>query len=1006
MRSAGGGRIDRTRTLSFTFDGTGYQGFDGDTLASALVANGVRLVGRSFKLHRPRGLFAAGAEEPSAIVQLETGAHTLPNLRATQIELYDGLSATSVNAWPSLTVDLWSINSLLAPLLPAGFYYKTFMWPKSLWHAYESVIRRAAGLGRAPEQPDPDIYDHRYVHCDVLVVGGGPAGLAAALKAGRTGARVIIVDEQNELGGQLLGNRQHIDDAPGTDWAAAAAAELAALDEVQVLTRTTAFGHYEHNHVALLERCTDHLGPGAGGLGTEESGAGGVRQRVWKVRAKQVVLASGAHERSIVFRNNDRPGVMLASAAAAYVNRYAARPGHRAVVFTNNDSAYAAAADLAAGGVTVAAIVDARPEPGPAAVELAAAQGIELLAGRAVVDVKGRRRVEAVNVVPLDESGAPAGGTARTIGCDLLAVSGGWNPCVHLHCHSGGKVTFDAEQACFVPGESKLAIRAAGGAAAKFDLAACLDSGFAAGAAAARNAGITRRGHARKTPVAQPETPAPPRQLFHVPSPKRGGDTKAFVDLQHDVTAADIALAAREGYESVEHVKRYTTLGMATDQGKTSNVAGLAILSEVLGRPIPEVGTTTFRPPYTAVTYGALAGRHVGEFADPVRKTAMHHWHEAAGAAFEDVGQWKRPWYYPRDGESMKQAVDRECLAARNAVGLVDASTLGKIDIKGRDTVTLLNRIYTNAWDSLAIGRSRYGLMCGEDGMIFDDGVTTRLGEHHYLMTTTSGGAARVMAWLEEWLQTEWPELDVRLTSVTEQWASAGLCGPNARRLMDEVSEDLLLDAEALPFMAMAEGRVAGLPARVFRISFSGEVSFEVNVAARYGTALWTALMTAGEKYGITPYGTEAMHILRAEKGYIIAGQETDGSVTPIDLGFGRMVSKKKDFIGKRSLSRADTARENRKQLVGLLTKDETEVLPEGAQIVAEPRPMPPMEMIGHVTSSYYSANLGRSIALALIRSGQSRIGEAVFAPLPGKRVMARIVEPVFFDPEGQRLHG
>ena len=996
MRLASGGRIDRARPLSFSFDGTRYQGFAGDTLASALMANGVRCVGRSFKFHRPRGIFGAGAEEPNAIVQLESGARTTPNPRATQIELYDGLSATSVNAWPSLAVDLLSINGLFAPLLPAGFYYKTFMWPKPLWHACEGAIRRAAGLGRAPEEPDPDTYDRMHVHCDVLVVGGGPAGLAAALRAGRTGARVIVADEQNELGGRLLDTRQRIDGAPGVDWAAAAAEELASMTDVRVLTRTTAFGHYEHNHVALLERRTDHLGPGADGA----------RQRLWKVRARQVVLAAGAHERPIVFRNNDRPGVMLASAAAAYVNRYAIRPGQRAVVFTNNDSGYAAAADLVDGGVSVVAIVDARPDAGDEAAALAAAHDIETLNGFAVVDVKGRRRTAGASVSALNDEGAATGGSARTIGCDLLAVSGGWNPCVHLHCHSGGKLDFDAEQACFVPGRTPLGSRAAGAAAGAFDLAACLESGFEAGAAAARDAGIKRRGRARKAPEADRTAPAPARPLFHVPSLGRGGDAKAFVDLQYDVTAADIALAAREGYESVEHLKRYTTLGMATDQGKTSNVAGLAILGELLGRSIPDVGVTTFRPPYTAVTYGALAGRDVGGFADPARRTPMHHWHEAAGAEFEDVGQWKRPRYYPRPGEGMQEAVDRECLAARNAIGALDASTLGKIDIQGRDAVALLDRVYTNAWGSLAIGRARYGLMCGEDGMVFDDGVTTRLGERHYLMTTTTGGAARVMAWLEEWLQTEWPELDVRLTSVTEQWASAAICGPGARHLLEDLSEDLPLDAAALSFMAMAEGRVAGIPARIFRISFSGEASFEINVAARYGMALWNALMTAGERYGITPYGTEAMHVLRAEKGYIIAGQETDGTVTPVDLGLGHMVSKTKDFIGKRSLSRSDTAREDRKQLVGLLTEDESEVLPEGAQIVVEPRPTPPMEMIGHVTSSYYSANMGRSIALALIRSGRSRIGESVFAPLPGKRVMARIVEPVFFDPEGERLRG
>ena len=1003
MRLASGGRIDRTRSYGFTFNGTQYQGHAGDTLAAALIANGVRLVGRSFKLHRPRGIFSAGAEEPNAIVQVESGAYTLPNLRATQVELYDGLSATSVNTWPSLAVDFWSINNWFAPLLPAGFYYKTFMWPKPLWHTYEKVIRRAAGLGRAPMQPDPDTYDHMHLHCDVLVVGGGATGLAAALKAGRTGARVVLADEQSELGGQLLGNRQKIDGASGAEWVATAAQELEALADVRVLTRTTVFGHYDHNYAALIERRTDHLDLIASGGERRE---GGTRQRLWKVRAKQVVLATGAHERSIVFRNNDRPGVMQASAAACYVNRYAARPGNRAVIFANNDSAYAAAIDLSEGGVSVVAVVDARSDVNSDASKLVKAHGIEVISGHAVVDVNGRRQVKSVDIVALDEVGKVGASGTRTISCDLLAVSGGWNPCVHLHCHSGGKLNFDAERACFVPGKTKLAVRTVGAAAGIFDLTGCLESGSEAGALASQKAGIRRRGRVRKVPVAEIESTEPARPLFHVPSLKRGGDTKAFVDLQHDVTASDIFLAAQEGYESVEHLKRYTTLGMATDQGKTSNVAGLAILSEVLGRPIPQVGTTTFRPPYTPVTFGALAGRDVGTLADPVRKTPMHQWHETAGAVFEDVGQWKRPWYYPRDGESMQEAVNRECLAARNAIGLLDASTLGKIDIRGPDALTLLNRIYTNGWDTLAVGRSRYGLMCGEDGMVFDDGVTTRLGEHHYLMSTTSGGAARVMSWLEEWLQSEWPELDVRLVSVTEQWASASICGPGARRLMEELSKGLALDAEALPFMAMSEGRVAGLPARIFRISFSGEVSFEVNVPSRYGMALWNILMTAGEKYGITPYGTEAMHVLRAEKGYIIVGEETDGTVTPIDLGLERMVSNKKDFVGKRSLSRSDTSCRDRKQLVGLLTEDSTEVLPEGAQIVAEARPLPPMEMIGHVTSSYHSANVGRSIALALIRSGHSRLGEQVFVPLSNKRVMAQIVEPVFIDPKGSRLHG
>ncbi len=999
-RLAAGGRIDRSRPLNFTFNGRRFEGYAGDTLASALIANGVTPVARSFKYHRPRGIVGAGAEEPNAIVQLETGARTQPNQRATRVELYDGLTAASVNCWPSVNFDLGAVNNLLKRLLPAGFYYKTFMWPPGFWMRYEYFIRRAAGLGKAPAAPDPDRYDKMHCHADVLVVGGGPSGLAAALAAGRTGARVILADGQNEFGGALLDGGAEIDGGPALDWVAAAVAELEAMAEVRLLPRATVAGYYDHNYLTIVERVTDHLGAAAP--------ANLPRQRLWKVRAGQVVLATGSVERPLVFADNDRPGIMLASAAATYVNRYAAKPGSRAVVFTNNDSAYRVALDLAEAGIEVAAVVDPRPEPEGPLPARTRARGIEVLGGQAVVAAHGGGRVAAVEVMGLDQAGGGVIGESRRVRCDLVCVSGGWNPTVHLFSQSGGRLRYDDALAGFVPDRSAQAERSVGAAAGTFALADCLARGFEAGLEAAAEAGFRRKGRSRRAPKAPAQEEAPLRPFWVVPSTvARGRGTKHFIDLQNDVTVADVALAVREGYRSAEHLKRYTTMGMGTDQGKIGNVTGLAVLSELVDADIPSVGTTTFRPPYTPVGFGLLAGREVGALADPVRKTAIHRWHEDRGAAFEDVGQWKRPWYFPRAGESMHDAVNRECLAVRNSVGVMDASTLGKIDIQGPDALRLLNWVYTNAWDNLKIGRCRYGLMLGEDGMVMDDGVTTRLAEHHYLMTTTTGGAAGVLAWLEMWLQTEWLDLKVHLTSVTEHWATVAVAGPRARELLSALTSDIDLSAKAFPFMSMRAGTVAGVPARVFRISFTGELSFEINVPASYGMAVWNAVMMAGEKYGVTPFGTEAMHILRAEKGYIIVGDETDGTTTPGDVGMDWIVSKKKpDFIGKRSLSRPDTAREGRKQLVGLLTQDPKEVLPEGGQIVAEPEKKPPMKMIGHVTSSYWSASLGRSIALALVYGGHKRHGETVHVPLIGKTVSAVVSEPRFYDPEGVRLRG
>ncbi len=614
--------------------------------------------------------------------------------------------------------------------------------------------------------------------------------------------------------------------------------------------------------------------------------------------------------------------------------------------------------------------------------------------------------MRGVDVMARASGGETVTGEPTRIGCDCVMMSGGWNPAVHLFCQSGGKLGFDAARGALVPDVATQALQTVGACRGTFGLAESLAEAGAAGAAAAHAAGFGD-GTAAPVPAVDEPDQGSVEPLWLVPGqrPLGHGRAKHFVDYQDDVTARDIVLATREGYRSVEHVKRYTTAGMGTDQGKTANVNALAILAHTLGRPVPEVGTTTYRPPYTPVTFGALAGRD-RDILDPIRRTAMHEWHEAAGAVFENVGQWKRPWWYPKPGEDKHAAVARECRAVREAVGMVDASTLGKIDIQGRDAAECLNRIYTNAWSKLAVGRVRYGLMCHDDGMVFDDGTTARLGENHYLMTTTTGGAAGVLDWLEEWLQTEWPELDVRCTSVTEQWATLGLAGPKARAVLEPLAPDLDLDPARFPFMSFQETRVAGVPARVFRISFTGELSYEINVPWDHGLGVWEALMESGAAHGITPYGTETMHVLRAERGFIIVGQETDGTTTPHDLGMDWIVSKKKpDFIGKRAWQRPDAARDDRKQLVGLATADPTVVLPEGAQLVEKPGD-PPVPMIGHVTSSYMSPTLGRSIALALVRSGRARIGSEIYAPLIDRTHRITVTDPVFYDPEGERRDG
>ncbi|MGI5517184.1 sarcosine oxidase subunit alpha family protein [Streptomyces sp. CA-106131] len=935
FRLLSGGRIERDRRLTFVFDGTEYAGFRGDTLASALLANGVIQAATSIRFGRPRGVFSAGVEEPNAVVQIEA-PFPEPMLPATTVELYDGLVAGS---------------------LP--------------------------GRGRLAAEPDPARYDAVHAHCDLLVVGAGPAGLAAAAAAAQSGARVILADDQPEPGGSLLGTGEHL------DWVARTSELLESAPEVRVLRRTTVFGHYDDNHLLGVERRTAHLGA--------EAPEHVSRERVWRIRARRVVLATGAHERSVAFADNDRPGVMLAASARAYVNRYGVLPGRRAVVLTTNDSAYAAALDLAAAGVEVAAVVDTRPEAGQWA-RRARAAGIEVLTGHAVTGTEGGPRLTGVRVAPYGESVGP-----REFAADLLLVSGGWNPAAHLFSQAGGTLRYDESLGTFVPGGSRQAVDVAGSANGAFGLGTVLAQGAAAGARALAAEGYSPAAPALPVVTAPPQSP--PMQVFALPGP---AGALRFVDLQRDVTVDDLARATGAGLRSVEHTKRYTTAGTANDQGKTSGVLASGIVAELLGVDVSALGTTTFRPPYTPVSFAALAGRDRGALHDPVRVTALHAWHTAHGAVFENVGQWKRPWYYPRDGEDMAVAVLRECRAAREGVAFMDASTLGKIDVQGPDAAVFLDRLYTNMISTLRVGMIRYGVMCHLDGMVFDDGTVIRLAQDRFLVTTTTGNAAAVLDWMEEWLQTEWPELRVRCTSVTEQWATVALVGPRSRDVLGSLAPGLAVDNDSFPFMAWRETAVAGIDARVCRISFSGELAYEINVSPWHALALWEAVHEAGAPFGITPYGTETMHVLRAEKGYPIIGQDTDGTVTPHDLGMSWAVSKKKpDFIGKRSHSRADTARPDRKHLVGLLPEDPAVFLPEGTHLVADSvLPEPPVPMLGHVTSSYRSAALGRTFALALVKGGRDRIGERLYAPVGDRLLPVTVARPVLYDPEGARRDG
>lgn len=981
FRRPSGGLIDRGREVEFDFAGKAYSGFAGDTLASALLANGVHMVARSFKYHRPRGILGAGPEDPAALVQLgNDAARTDPNMRATEIEIYSGLQARPQNVWPSLALDIGALNDLFWRFLPAGFYYKTFMGPPLNWMFFERFIRAAAGLGRAPEGPDPDVYETTNRHCDVLVIGGGASGLMAARAAAKSGARVILAEESARPGGWLLAldaETSSLDGRPPVAWVEEVERELSALANVELLSRTCGFGYYGENYVGLHQSLQDHLA-----LSERDSRL--PRQRMWRVRARQVILATGAHDRPLTFHGNDRPGIMLAGAVSTYIHRYGVMPGRRAVIFTNNSAGWQAAFDLYRTGAYVAAIIDLRADPGEALMRRAEEFAIPTLAGHAIIATKGRKRISSVTVRKLDGAGDIFGPDIK-ISCDLIAVSGGLSPNVALFSQSRGKLLYDEEKACFRPGLSWQREVSVGACNGVFSLREALREADEAGRAAAERAG--HQGPAPDIPDVSGmfEEPYAVEPVWEVPSEKRKSDIRAFVDLQNDVQAKDLHLAVQEGYCSVEHAKRYTTTGMGSDQGKTVNVNAFGILSRVLGKSMVELGVTTYRQPYKPVTFGAITGQHTGKLFDPRRTTPMHDWHVERGAIFEPVGDWLRAQVYPKGGESFEEALQRESLAARTSLGVLDASTLGKIDIQGRDAREFLNRIYTNGWLKLTPGRCRYGLMLNEDGMVFDDGVTSCLDDDHFHMTTTTGGAATVLGWLEEYHQTEWPDLEVYFATVTEQWAVVSICGPNSARLMAELCDGLDPDPDRFKFMSWADAKIDGVPARIFRISFTGELSYEINVPASYGLWLWEKIFELQGRFDITPYGTEAMHLLRAEKGFIIVGQDTDGTVTPFDLRMDWAVKKNADFVGRRSLFRADTSREDRRQFVGLLTQDRETVLAEGAHVIeTSSEPEPPVPMLGHVTSSYYSPNLKRSIALGLVASGGRRIGSTLYVTRPG----------------------